>query len=149
MTLGTHVRLCLKDLYAQDVVEMIERETRRYEVEAIEHPDHPDFKRAFDILWGGFGAAGEMEPESVIRKMLLDDATVPLPSGTYARYFLLVARDRATRRDPRRARRSRAREPGLRPGPVPRLPLAHLHACPKRAVPCSPTGCASRRSTSP
>jgi hypothetical protein len=33
----------------------------------------------------------------VIRKMLLDDATVPLASGTYARYFLLVARDRATR----------------------------------------------------
>jgi hypothetical protein len=96
MPLGTHVRLCLKDLYAQDVVEMIERETRRYEVEAIEHPDHPDFKRAFEVLWGAFGAAGEMEPESVIRKMLLDDATVPLSSGTYARYFLLVARDRAT-----------------------------------------------------
>jgi hypothetical protein len=96
MPLGTHVRLCLKDLYAQDVVEMIERETRRYEVEAIEHPDHPDFKRAFEILWGAFGAAGEMEPEPVIRKMLLDDATVPLSSGTYARYFLLVARDRAT-----------------------------------------------------
>jgi hypothetical protein len=75
---------------------MIERETRRYEVEAIEHPDHPDFKRAFEILWGGFGQAGEMEPESVIRKMLLDDAAVPLSSGTYARYFLLVARDRAT-----------------------------------------------------
>jgi hypothetical protein len=97
MPLGTHVRLCLKDLYAQDVVEMIERETRRYEVEAIEHPDHPDFKRAFEILWGAFGAAGEMESEPVIRKMLLDDATVPLASGTYARYFLLVARDRATR----------------------------------------------------
>jgi len=96
MPFGTHVRLCLKDLYAQDVVEMIERETRRYEVEAIEHPDHPDFKRAFEILWGAFGAAGEMESEPVIRKMLLDDATVPLSSGTYARYFLLVARDRAT-----------------------------------------------------
>jgi hypothetical protein len=96
MPLGTHVRLCLKDLYAQDVVEMIERETRRYEVESIEHPDHPDFKRAFEILWGAFGAAGEMESEAVIRKMLLDDATVPLSSGTYARYFLLVARDRAT-----------------------------------------------------
>jgi hypothetical protein len=96
MPLGTHVRLCLKDLYAQDVVEMIERETRRYEVESIEHPDHPDFKRAFEILWGAFGAAGEMESEAVIRKMLLDDAAVPLSSGTYARYFLLVARDRAT-----------------------------------------------------
>ena len=96
MPLGTHVRLCLKDLYAQDIVEMIERETRRYDVEAIEHPDHPDFKQAFEILWGAFGAAGEMEPEPVIRKMLLDDATIPLSSGTYARYFLLVARDRAS-----------------------------------------------------
>jgi len=96
MKLGTRVRLCLKDLYAQDVVEMIERETRRYELETIEHPDHPDFKRAFEILWDAFGAAGEMESEPVIRKMLLDDATVPLSSGTYARYFLLIARDRAT-----------------------------------------------------
>jgi hypothetical protein len=96
MSLGTHVRLCLKDLYTQDVVEMIERETRKYEVEAIEHPDHPDFKRAFEILWDAFGAAGEMESEAVIRKMLLDDAATPLPSGTYARYFLLVARERAT-----------------------------------------------------
>jgi hypothetical protein len=96
MRLGTHVRLCLKDLYAQDVVEMIERETRRYDVESIEHPDHPDFQRAFDVLWKGFGANAEMEPEPVIRQMLLDDPCTPLPSGTYARYFLLVARDRAT-----------------------------------------------------
>jgi hypothetical protein len=96
MSLGVRVRLCLKDLYAQDVVEMIERETRKYEVESIEHPDHPDFKRAYQVLWEGFGAAGEMESEAVIRKMMLDDSTVALPSGTYARYFLLVARDRAT-----------------------------------------------------
>jgi hypothetical protein len=96
MSLGTHVRLCLKDLYAQDVVEMIERETRRYEIEAIEHPSHPDYERAFQLLWEGFGAAGEMEPEPVIRKMLLDDPMLPLPSGSYARFFLLVARDRAT-----------------------------------------------------
>lgn len=96
MSLGTRVRLCLKDLFHQDVVEMIERETRRYEVEAIEHPDHPNFREAFDLLWQAFGKAGEMEPEPVIRKMLVDDATVPLPSGTFARYFLLVARDRAT-----------------------------------------------------
>jgi hypothetical protein len=94
MSLGTRVRLCLKDLFPQDIVEMIERETRRYEVEAIEHPDHPDFQKAFDLLWHAFGGAGEMESEPVIRKMLLDDQTVPLPSGTYARYFLLVARDR-------------------------------------------------------
>src|SRR5262245_63364434 len=96
MKLGTRVRLCLKDLYAQDVVEMIERETRRYEVELIEHPDHPDFKQAFKILWDGFGGAGEMEPESVIREMLLEDATIPMHQGSFARYFLLVARDRAT-----------------------------------------------------
>jgi hypothetical protein len=96
MSLGTHVRLCLKDLYSHDVVEMIERETRKYEVEAIEHPAHPDFKAAFDVLWRGFGASGEMESEAVIRSMLLADPTVPLPSGTYARYFLLVARDRET-----------------------------------------------------
>jgi hypothetical protein len=96
MSLGTHVRLCLKDLYAQDVVEMIERETRKYEVEAIEHPAHPDFKRAFEILWDAFGPAGEMESEPVIREMLLADPMVPLPSGSYARFFLLVARDRAS-----------------------------------------------------
>jgi hypothetical protein len=96
MTLGTHVRLCLKDLYAQDVVEMIERETRKYEVESIEHPDHPDFRRAYQVLWDAFGAAGEMESEAVIRRMLLDDPCAPLPSGSYARFFLLVARDRAT-----------------------------------------------------
>jgi hypothetical protein len=96
MTLGTHVRLCLKDLYAQDVVEMIERETRKYEVESIEHPDHPDFSRAFQVLWDAFGESGEMEPESVIREMMLEDPTVPMPGGSYARFFLLVARDRAT-----------------------------------------------------
>ncbi len=96
MSLGTHVRLCLKDLYAQDVVEMIERETRKYEVEAIEHPDHPDYARAFQVLWDAFGPAGEMEPEPVIREMMLEDPTVPMPGGSYARFFLLVARDRAT-----------------------------------------------------
>jgi hypothetical protein len=96
MALGTRVRLCLKDLYAQDVVEMIERETRKYEVESIEHPSHPDFERAYQILWEAFGASGELEPESVVREMMLDDPFVPLPAGTYARYFLLIARDRAS-----------------------------------------------------
>jgi hypothetical protein len=94
--LGTHVRLCLKDLYAQDVVEMIERETRRYEVESIEHPDHPDFARAFRMLWEAFGPAGEMESEETIREMMLEDPTLPTASGSFARFFLLVARDRAT-----------------------------------------------------
>jgi hypothetical protein len=96
MSLGTRVRLCLKDLYSQDVVEMIERETRKYELEAIEHPAHPDFRAAYKILWDCFGASGEMERDTVICKMLLADPMVPLPSGTYARYFLLAARDRAT-----------------------------------------------------
>lgn len=96
MLLGRRVRLCLKDLYGQDVVEMIERETRRYEVEAIEHPDHPDFERAFEVLWDAFGRSGEMETRPVIEAMLRADPIVPLSSGTYARYFLLVARDRTT-----------------------------------------------------
>lgn len=94
MTLGTRVRLCLKDLYQQDIVEMIERETRRYELHAIEHPDHPDFTRAYQILWNAFGPQGEMEPEHAIRRFLTDDAFEPLPSGTFIRYFLLVAKDR-------------------------------------------------------
>jgi len=94
MTLGTRVRLCLKDLYQQDIVEMIERETRRYELHSIEHPDHPDFARAYQILWEAFGPQGEMEPESAIRRFVLDDPFEPTPSGTYIRYFLLVAKDR-------------------------------------------------------
>lgn len=94
MTLGTRVRLCLKDLYQQDIVEMIERETRRYELHSIEHPDHPDFARAYQILWDAFGPPGEMEPEHAIRRFLLDDAFEPLPSGSFIRYFLLVAKDR-------------------------------------------------------
>lgn len=94
MTLGTRVRLCLKDLYQQDIVEMIERETRRYALESIEHPDHPDFARAYQILWDVFGPTGEMEPESAIRSFLLEDSFEPLPSGTYCRYFIIVAKDR-------------------------------------------------------
>jgi len=94
VTLGTRVRLCLKDLYQQDIVEMIERETRRYELDSIEHPDHPDFTRAYQVLWDAFGPQGEMEPEAAIRRFLRDDAFEPLPSGTFIRYFLLVAKDR-------------------------------------------------------
>ena len=94
MTLGSRVRLCLKDLYQQDIVEMIERETRRYELQSIEHPDHPDFARAYQVLWDAFGPQGEMEPEPAIRRFLLDDAFEPLPSGTFIRFFLLIAKDR-------------------------------------------------------
>ena len=94
MSLGNPVPLCLKDLYQQDIVEMIERESRSYELISIEHPDHPDFARAYQILWDTFGPSGEMEPEHAIRRFLLDDAFEPLPSGTFIRYFLLVAKDR-------------------------------------------------------
>lgn len=94
MPLGSRVRLCLKDLYQQDIVEMIERETRRYELESIEHPDHPDFERAYQILWDAFGPQGEMEPKDAIRRFLIEDSFEPLPSGTFIRYFLLVAKDR-------------------------------------------------------
>ena len=143
MSLGTHVRLCLKDLYPQDVVEMIERETRKYEVEAIEDPSHPDYKTAFQILWEGFGAAGEMEPEPVIREMMLEDPMVPLPSGSYARFFLLVARDRAT-----------GTIRGVRDGGCGNPPIADLCAStfpifllPEAAARWPPTGSASRPST--
>lgn len=94
MNLGTRVRLCLKDLYQQDIVEMIERETRRYEIVSIEHPDHPDFPRAYQILWENFGPHGEMEPEFAIRQFLVDNAFEPIASGTYIRYFLIIAKDR-------------------------------------------------------
>jgi hypothetical protein len=92
--LGRRVRLCLKDLYQQDIVEMIERETRRYAFIEIEHPDHPDFANAYRLLYDTFGPQGEMEPEYAIRKFLVEDAYDPLPSGTFIRYFLIVAKDR-------------------------------------------------------
>ncbi len=94
MTDGNRVRLCMKDLYGQDVVEMIERETRRYELWSIESPDHPDFKAAFDLLWEAFGESGEMEREDSVRGFLREDVYEPDRFGTFMRYFLLVARDR-------------------------------------------------------
>src|SRR5262249_54247472 len=87
-------RLCLKDLYQQDIVEMIERETRRYELQSIEDPSDPDFERAYRVLWQGFGPAGEMETEGTIRGYLERDPYEPIPSGTFIRYFLIAARDR-------------------------------------------------------
>ena len=71
------VRLCLKDLYHQDVVEMIERETRRYELWSIDSPDHPDFQQAFDLLWAAFGETGEMEREESVLRLSLRDARDP------------------------------------------------------------------------
>lgn len=88
------VRLCLKDLYHQDVVEMIERETRKYALFSIEDPSHPDFKAAFDLLWETFGESGEMEREEVIRQFLLHPPYERTKDGTYFRYFLLVAKDK-------------------------------------------------------
>ncbi len=94
MILSQRVRLSLNDLYQQDIVEMIERETRRYEVHSIEHPSHPDFERSYRILWNAFGPQGEMEPEPVVRRFLLDDPFEPVSSGTFLRYFMIAAMDR-------------------------------------------------------
>jgi hypothetical protein len=92
--LSQRVRLSLNDLYQQDIVEMIERETRHYELHSIEHPSHPKFEHAYRILWEAFGAQGEMERESAVRSFLLDDPFVPIASGTFLRYFMIVATDR-------------------------------------------------------
>lgn len=88
------LRLCLKDLYHQDVVEMIERETRAFELWEITDPKDTDFVRAYDILWQAFGPHGEMERQEAIERFLRDDAFDPTPSGTFIRYFLIAARDR-------------------------------------------------------
>lgn len=89
-----NVRLCLKDLYHQDVVEMIERETRKYEVWSVEDPDDPAFASAYKLLSDAFGEHGEMEREEAIRQFVLDDPYQPTPAGTFFRYFLLLAKDR-------------------------------------------------------
>ncbi|MFZ5476139.1 MAG: hypothetical protein ACOZNI_05135 [Myxococcota bacterium] len=92
--MSRRIRLCMKDLYHQDVVEMIERETRKYELHVIEEEDHPDFQRAFQLLWDCFGPHGEMEREESIRAFLRDDPTEPAKTGTFFKYFLLVAKDK-------------------------------------------------------
>ena len=94
MSHATRIRLCMKDLYHMDVVEMIERETRPYEIFSIEHPDHPLFPEAFRLLWETFGHHGEMEPEAVIRSWLVEDSFVPIANGTFMKYFIIVAKDR-------------------------------------------------------
>lgn len=93
MPTSKRVRLCVKDLYHQDVVEMIDREMRKYEIRVLDHPDDPDFAQAYAMLWNAFGEAGEMEREDTIRQFILDDVYQPTPEGTYFRYFLLVAKD--------------------------------------------------------
>jgi hypothetical protein len=88
------LRLCLKDLYHQDVLEMIERESRAFELWEILDPDDADFAAAYELLWTAFGAHGEMEREDAIRRFLREDSFEPSPQGTYIRYFLIAARDR-------------------------------------------------------
>ena len=88
------VRLCLSDLFHQDVVEMVERETQGLEFWSIERPGHPDFLPAYNLLWSAFGPQGEMEREEAIRQFLKDDSYEPTPTGTFIRYFLLVAKDK-------------------------------------------------------
>jgi hypothetical protein len=88
------IRLCLSDLFHHDVVEMVERETKAIEFWSIERPDHLDFKPAYDLLWNAFGPSGEMEREEAIRQFLKDDSYEPTATGTFIRYFLLVAKDR-------------------------------------------------------
>ncbi|MDB4946138.1 MAG: hypothetical protein JWP97_5672 [Labilithrix sp.] len=89
------IRLCLADLFQQDVVEMVERETKAFEFWSITSPDHPDFEKAYQLLWNAFGPQGEMERASAIKQFLVDDSYEPTPTGTYIQYFLLVAKDRA------------------------------------------------------
>lgn len=91
------VRLCLRDLYHQDIVEMIERETKPFSIWSIESADDPDFDAAFDLLWHAFGAAGEMESKDVIAGWLDKDQNEVSANGTFMRYFLLVAKDREGR----------------------------------------------------
>jgi hypothetical protein len=74
---------------------MIERETSAIEFWSIENPSHKDFKAAYKLLWDAFGEVGEMEREQAIRQFLVDDSYEPTPSGTFIRYFLLVAKDKA------------------------------------------------------
>jgi hypothetical protein len=93
MPAAKRIRLCMRDLFHQDVVEMIERETRRYAVEVLTDPDDPDFKLAYQLLWDAFGASGEMEREEAIRSFLKDDPLEPTRDGTCILYFLLVAKD--------------------------------------------------------
>ncbi|MEQ1567405.1 MAG: hypothetical protein ABMA64_17315, partial [Myxococcota bacterium] len=83
----------MRDLYHQDVVEMVERETRQFQMWEIVDPDDPTFRAAYDALWSEFGPWGEMEREDAIRQYMRDDPFDPTPSGTFVRYFLLAARN--------------------------------------------------------
>jgi hypothetical protein len=86
------VRLCMRDLYQQDLAEMIERETRQFDLWEILEPDDPDFAEAWQLLWDAFGEAGEMERREAVEEFLREDRYAPIASGTYIRYFLIIAR---------------------------------------------------------
>ena len=87
------IRLCLGDLFHQDVVEMVERETSAFEFWSILDSDHEDFENAYALLWDAFGPHGEMERQEAIRQFLRDDSYEPTGTGTFIKYFLLVAKD--------------------------------------------------------
>jgi hypothetical protein len=82
----------MKDLYHQDVVEMIERETRQYGIWSIEDPSSPDFDAAYDILWNAFGKSGEMERKEVIAGFLSSGPFRMASSGTFIKYFMLAVK---------------------------------------------------------
>lgn len=86
------VRLCMKDLFHQDVVEMVERETRKYGIWSIEEPDHPDFDEAFDLLWSVFGPSGEMERKDILANFIRQGSFQSPKTGTFVRHFLLTAK---------------------------------------------------------
>lgn len=71
---------------------MIERETRKYEIHLLESPEHPDFAPAYKLLWEMFGAQGELEREDVMKGFLKKEHYRPTPSGTFIRYFFIVAK---------------------------------------------------------
>ncbi len=83
----------MKDLYQQDLVEMIERESRNFQVWTIGFPSHPDFAEAYELLWNEFGPHGGMERIEAVKSFLLEDPYEPTAGGTFMRYFLLVAKD--------------------------------------------------------
>lgn len=83
----------MKDLYQQDLVEMIERESRNFQIWTIGFPSHPDFAEAYELLWNEFGPHGGMERIEAVRSFLLEDPYEPTAAGTFMRYFLLVAKD--------------------------------------------------------
>jgi hypothetical protein len=82
----------MKDLFHQDVVEMVERETRKYELWVIDDPSDPEFEAAYQILWDAFGPAFEMERKEAIEGFLRADPFTPEPSGSYMRYYLICAK---------------------------------------------------------